>query len=56
VDDFLNLEPMWDGLIMNPLSKALRAEEEGCLRLGNLIQVGTRVVWLLVLQIFLRGT
>jgi hypothetical protein len=37
VDIFLDLEPMRDGLIMNPLSKALWAEEEGYLRLGNLV-------------------
>jgi hypothetical protein len=32
---------MWDVLIMDPLSKALWAKEEGCLRLGNLVKVGT---------------
>jgi hypothetical protein len=37
VDIFLDLESMQDGLITDPLSKALRAEEEGCLRLGNLV-------------------
>jgi hypothetical protein len=37
VDIFLNFEPMWDGLIMDPLSKALWAEEECYLRLGNLV-------------------
>jgi hypothetical protein len=42
---------MRDGLITDPLSKALWAEEEGCLGLGNLVQVGTRVVGLLVLRI-----
>jgi hypothetical protein len=36
-DSFLDFEPMRDGLVMNPLSKALWAEEEGCLRLGNLV-------------------
>jgi hypothetical protein len=36
-DIFLDFEPMWDGLIMDPLSKALWAEEEGCLKLGNLV-------------------
>jgi hypothetical protein len=29
VDIFLDFEPMWDGLIMDLLSKALWAEEEG---------------------------
>jgi hypothetical protein len=37
VNVFLDFEPMWDGLIMDPLPKALWAEEEGYLRLGNLI-------------------
>jgi hypothetical protein len=37
VDVFLDLEPMQDGFIMDPLSKALWAKEEGCLRLGDLI-------------------
>jgi hypothetical protein len=37
VDIFLDLELMWDGLIMDPLSKELWAKEEGCLRLGNLV-------------------
>jgi hypothetical protein len=36
-DIFLDLDPMRDGFITNPLSKALWAKEEGCLRLGNLI-------------------
>jgi hypothetical protein len=36
-DVFLDLEPMWDGLIMDPLSKALWAKEESCLRLGDLV-------------------
>jgi hypothetical protein len=36
-DIFLDLEPMWYGLIIEPLAKALRAEEEGHLRLGYFI-------------------
>jgi hypothetical protein len=36
-DIFLDFEPMRDGLIANPLSKAFWAEEEGCLRLGDLV-------------------
>jgi hypothetical protein len=47
---------MRDGLIANPLSKALWAEEEGCLRLGNLVEVGTGVVGLLVWRILARVT
>jgi hypothetical protein len=37
VDIFLDFESMWDGLVANPLSKALWGEEEGCLGLGNLV-------------------
>jgi hypothetical protein len=36
-DIFLDFEPMWDGLITDPLCKALWAEEKGYLRLGNLV-------------------
>jgi hypothetical protein len=36
-DVLLDLEPMWYGLITDPLAKAFRPEEEGHLRLGNLV-------------------
>jgi hypothetical protein len=36
-DIFLDFEPMRDGLITDPLSKALWADEEGYLGLGNLV-------------------
>jgi hypothetical protein len=47
---------MWDGLVTDPLAKALRAEEDDRLRLGNLVWVGMRVIDLLLWQISSRAT